>query len=757
MPSTAEIVARLTLNGEKFSSETARLFGSLETAAKEAGQQVEGQLGGRITKIQEIAARGVSIDIQGLKEGAVNASATAAGLKTIADAADRAAAKAGGLDNALNAQAVATRNAAAASEVRAAKLMEEARAMDLLQAELGQTVAAQGRMQASTKGAGGSLAMAGQQVQDFVIQVQNGQNPIAAFSQQMSQMGFALQGAGGWLGKVGNVLMGPWGLAIVGAGLAAATFSDHLFGTEKKAKDAEKSIAELTAELEKQAKQTWRNQEAQEAFTKSLPGAVAEMDKLSRSILDQNRTLEENIRLKRDTLLAGIASAGSQIGTTSTELGRARVDQIKASDELKQFLKSPPADFTQAVAGEAFLRKRLDDANASVRRLTDDLTSLSDQLERGGRALDSFGVSSAKELRDKAERERKERERESRPRGARPDNDATSFINPVGGGRVTGEWNEQRTGRRHAGIDLAVPVGTAVKAAAAGVVIETGNDPGGYGNFVIIDHGRGTTTRYAHLLSIGKSKGSAVDQGDVIGASGGARGAAGAGNSRGPHLHYEVRRGRRPVDPRTGSFATDSANVQDAAADRAEAALKRQQEVRERLLDQANKQLSIEVETARYFGLAVAGLDKQAETEKAVAAIRRESADWLKQSVEGMDPKKAEEFLAAESKVGDAFKEKLAAVDKQGEAYALLLSQSGDLSLLTEAQKAAILQQNEALAAQLKGAEALVKTEAERVLLRQALLRLEGRAEAGAKTGADAVDFQKKIYEANQKAADTFR
>lgn len=766
MPSTAEIVARLTLNGEKFSSETARLFGSLETAAKEAGQQVEGQLAGRLEKIKEIAARGVSIDIQGLKEGAAGAAATAASLKTVADAAERVAAKAGGLDTALNAQAVAARNAASASELRAAKLVEEARAMDLLQAELGQTVTAQGRMQAATRATGGNLGMAGQQIQDFAIQVQNGQNPIAAFSQQMSQMGFALQGAGGWLGKVGNVLNGPWGAALVLGGLVAASFSDQIFGATDKVKEQVKA-------LEDQERKTRDAARAQEAFGKTAEGAAASIRKVSDELDRQNRSLGDNIALARQKLQNDLALVRSGQGDVGGQLRTARADMDRLRSKAAELASGSGFVGENPAAELASIGAQVKAAEDRVRSLTAQLEGLNSARSAGERALRqvdlplinrdieegmtaegraaralrielerltaarSAGTISAAEYRQQsrkaretnaAELERLRKERPSRSSGA--DNDATRFINPVGGGRVTGEWNEQRTGRRHAGIDLAVPVGTAVKAAAAGVIIETGNDPGGYGNFVIIDHGRGTTTRYAHLLSIGKGKGASVDQGDVIGASGGARGAPGSGNSRGAHLHYEVRQGGRPVDPRKGSFATDSANVQDAAADRAETALKRQQEIRERLLAQADRQLSIEVETARYFGLSVAGLDKQAESERAIAAIRRESAEWLKQATEGMDPKQAEEFLAAESKVGDAFKEKLAAVDQQAEAYALLLSQSGDLSLLTDGQKSAILQQNDALAAQLEGAKALAKTAEERKMLEEAIVRLQGKLSA---------------------------
>lgn len=96
----------------------------------------------------------------------------------------------------------------------------------------------------------------------------------------------------------------------------------------------------------------------------------------------------------------------------------------------------------------------------------------------------------------------------------------------------------------HYGVDYAAARGTPVHATADGVVSSAG-DRGGYGNLVEIQHPNGYTTRYAHLSRIAPSAagGAAVRQGDLIGYVGM------TGLATGPHLHYEVRRGGRPVDP----------------------------------------------------------------------------------------------------------------------------------------------------------------------------------------------------------------
>lgn len=114
------------------------------------------------------------------------------------------------------------------------------------------------------------------------------------------------------------------------------------------------------------------------------------------------------------------------------------------------------------------------------------------------------------------------------------------FVWPVNG-TVTSGFG-MRWGRLHAGIDIAAPTGTPVRAAQSGQVIFAGSQ-GGYGNLILIAHGDGIVTAYAHLSSIGVSVGRFVDRGQTIGAVGS------TGYSTGPHLHFEVRVNGRPVDP----------------------------------------------------------------------------------------------------------------------------------------------------------------------------------------------------------------
>jgi murein DD-endopeptidase MepM/ murein hydrolase activator NlpD len=96
--------------------------------------------------------------------------------------------------------------------------------------------------------------------------------------------------------------------------------------------------------------------------------------------------------------------------------------------------------------------------------------------------------------------------------------------------------------RLHAGIDLRAAMGEPVHATSAGTVTAAGWQ-GGYGLAVRIDNGKGIETRYAHLSRLAVSTGQTVKSGDLIGLVGS------TGRSTGPHLHYEVRKNGRPVDP----------------------------------------------------------------------------------------------------------------------------------------------------------------------------------------------------------------
>jgi len=123
---------------------------------------------------------------------------------------------------------------------------------------------------------------------------------------------------------------------------------------------------------------------------------------------------------------------------------------------------------------------------------------------------------------------------------------APNFVVPAEG-RITSAFGHRRDPfhrcrRFHAGIDIANKRMTAIKAAADGVVTYAARR-GGHGRTVIIDHGNGYKTKYSHLRKFFVKKGDAVKAGNLI------AGMGSSGRSTGTHLHFEIRRNDKPIDP----------------------------------------------------------------------------------------------------------------------------------------------------------------------------------------------------------------
>lgn len=110
------------------------------------------------------------------------------------------------------------------------------------------------------------------------------------------------------------------------------------------------------------------------------------------------------------------------------------------------------------------------------------------------------------------------------------------------GWRIHPIWGDRRF---HAGEDIGAPMGTSILAADSGIATVIPDNGNGYGNYIIINHGGGRTTLYAHMSGFAVSNGATVTQGQVIGYVGS------TGNSTGPHLHFEVRINGATTDPKS--------------------------------------------------------------------------------------------------------------------------------------------------------------------------------------------------------------
>jgi len=190
------------------------------------------------------------------------------------------------------------------------------------------------------------------------------------------------------------------------------------------------------------------------------------------------------------------------------------------------------------------LRRQAQAKKASIERQTAERNRLLSQTERDieayRRALDDLEEQSRKVtayIQELLARQR--REYQGPLRAAWPVPGFTRVSSPFG----MRFHPVLRTRRMHTGLDIPAPSGTRVLAAEAGGVILAGW-LGGYGNTVIIDHGGGYSTLYAHLSRINVAAGAEVTRGQLIGRVGT------TGFSTGPHLHWEVRVNGEPEDPR---------------------------------------------------------------------------------------------------------------------------------------------------------------------------------------------------------------
>lgn len=219
----------------------------------------------------------------------------------------------------------------------------------------------------------------------------------------------------------------------------------------------------------------------------------------------------------------------------------ARVKVLKARAEKSEGLLAKLEDRKQTAA-ETILHRR--DDIASTR---DRLASSQGQLrtQRNGRrtVLASVRNSRQESEEDLAAMERAQAGIRNALAGAPGPirKGSGRLIWPVNG-TITGSFGEQRPGHIHAGIDIAAPGGTPIRAADSGRVALAGWT-GGYGQYTCIQHTASLSTCYGHQSRIGVSSGQSVRQGQVIGAVGS------TGHSTGNHLHFEVRISGNPVNP----------------------------------------------------------------------------------------------------------------------------------------------------------------------------------------------------------------
>lgn len=267
------------------------------------------------------------------------------------------------------------------------------------------------------------------------------------------------------------------------------------------------------------------------------------------TVAAHKRALLDTINANETDLIDLLRAAESQLEDLADE-AEAAVARV-AEDEAAE--REQLAALEEALAEERRGKDALEQRISEVRAEIDALEGEEDRLTRlitGLIAEEEARIRAEEEARRRAE-ELKRLAAEAERNKTEPEDIPTPEPLPppesVGGlgwptnGIVTSGFGP-RWGRMHNGLDIASGTGTAVYAAQGGTVVQS-SAYGGYGNMVVIDHGGGFTTVYAHLSEYAVSSGQSVGRGTLIGAMGC------SGSCTGPHLHFETRINGVPQDP----------------------------------------------------------------------------------------------------------------------------------------------------------------------------------------------------------------
>lgn len=223
-------------------------------------------------------------------------------------------------------------------------------------------------------------------------------------------------------------------------------------------------------------------------------------------------------------IAAEVAAATDRIAETRRRLSETKAAEERTTALLAEQTAEQQRELDRLISYRDELEAAQADRQTLLARVQDDRHEAQEDLE----AL------------EEASAELTARLQASTPLGPPPAPSASGFIWPVNGPVTSGYG--LRWGRMHEGVDIGVGFGTPIRAAASGTVSHAGW-LGGYGNLVVVEHGGGLATAYAHQQRIYVSVGQAVSQGEALGEVGS------TGNSTGPHLHFEVRVNGSAVDP----------------------------------------------------------------------------------------------------------------------------------------------------------------------------------------------------------------
>jgi hypothetical protein len=286
------------------------------------------------------------LNAAGAHQAAEAAQAEAVALRQLADAAVRADKAAGGTNAGVRLLAISSQAAALEAEQHAVALRGQAGALDLVQAELGQTTVQQQRLRTVTGQSRAGMQQLGFQLNDVAVQYAQGTRPAIIFAQQISQVTQAVQLMSGGTSKFASFIGGPWGIALTLAVTVLAPFVAKMFEGEDAAKKYKNETDLLAAALR-----------GQKIATEALSAALEKLNEQELKALDNDtKLIDLRYRLAKATLTAAEANKTK----LETDLAAAKAARDAAREALPK---------AKGKAGVEFAGAQLNFAQAEVDRL----------------------------------------------------------------------------------------------------------------------------------------------------------------------------------------------------------------------------------------------------------------------------------------------------------------------------------------------------------------------------------------------------
>lgn len=472
----------------------------------------------------------------------------------------------------------------------------------------------------------------GFQINDVAQQLAMGTRATTIFAQQSSQFVQAIQLMSGGTSRFAAFMGGPWGIALTAGTAVLAPLIARLFDTRTE-------LQKATEELTENARKAEITRQAQEAFGRTVPGIVAAIRSETEALQEQNRTLEENQRIRYNNAgdRANTAlSTRDRIRTVLERLQALPVSGSSVAEAARQAvitrLQAQLRELDQAIrqAEQQAAQALVPIARSQAEQAVDPIARIRAEYERMARAAETAAVANQRlraslpntladiyRRRDAAiAAEEERRRRASEGNLVRPVTGAV--MSQFGADRSGVPINGRRVpGRSHQGVDLSGSMGAPVVAPEGGVA-RVLNAPGGLGLYVEIRADSGARDLLAHLSSANIRSGQRVEAGQLVGLVGN------SGNAQGgpPHLHWQRQVNGRWVDPMRAVGSSGAAQAAEQAA-RREAQLAEQRQRDEERYQEQLAGLNADILNARRRQV-------QTEEESAaddIAAIRAEQVE----------------------------------------------------------------------------------------------------------------------------------